>query len=137
MCSKLSFYFNSKDPEFIVNTQNISTKPNNLIQQVFIRTPIYNKCGKKIGYKTSNDLLQQVSSTEYAVRIYNTYFIEGEGTINWEYSFINDKPSVLYPVGIMAESNIVSGTGDFLNLKGNVTLYPTPDGLRQVKIFFK
>jgi hypothetical protein len=37
----------------------------------------------------------------------------------------------------MAESNIVSGTGDFLNLKGNVTLYPTPDGLRNVKIFFK
>jgi len=48
------------------------------------------------------------------VRIYNTYFIEGKGTINWKYSFINDKPNFLYPVGVMAESNIVLGTGIFL-----------------------
>ncbi len=137
MCSKLSFYFKTTDPEFSVTTQNISNKPGNLVQQVFIKCPIYNKHNKQIGYKTSTDVLQQLNSNLYSVRISNTYYIEGEGTINWDYSFLNNVPSVLYPIGVLAESNIISGTGKFLGLNGNVTLLPTSDGLRHVKIFFK
>ena len=58
------------------------TKSNNLIKNVYIRCPIYSKCGQKIGYKTSNDILQQLAPNKYSVRIFNTYHIEGRGTIN-------------------------------------------------------
>ena len=137
MSPKLSFYFKTTDPEFTVQTQTISSKPGNLVQYVFIRCPIYNKCNEQIGYKTSTYTLQQLGPNLYSVRISNTYYINGEGTINWEYSFLNSTPSVLYPINVLAESTIVSGTGEFLGAKGNVTLLPTPDGVRQVKIYFK
>ncbi len=133
----IKFYFDINDKEFISTSQTVPTvKSNNLINNVYIKTPIYNPYGKKIGYKTSNDILQQVSSTEYSVRIFNTYHFDNLGTINWEYSFINSKPNVFYPVGTIAESNIVSGTGDFLGATGKVKLNPTADGKRYVVIKF-
>jgi hypothetical protein len=63
----------------------------NLYNNVYIRTPIYDPDGVKIGYKTSNDILQQVSSTEYSVRIFNTYHFDNLGTINWGIFFYQFK----------------------------------------------
>jgi len=91
----IKFYFDINDKEFISTNQTVPTsKPNNSISNVYIRCPIYSKCGKKIGWKTSNDILQQLSSNQYSVRIFNTYHFEGLGTINWEYSFINSEPII-------------------------------------------
>jgi hypothetical protein len=133
----IKFYFDITDNEFISTSQTVpTTKSNNLINNVYIRSPIYSKCGQKIGYKTSNDILQQLAPNKYSVRISNTYYIEGKGTINWDYSFINDKPNVFYPAGIVAESTIISGTGDFIGASGKVKLTPTPDGKRYVEINF-
>jgi hypothetical protein len=88
----IKFYFDINDKEFISTSQTVPTvKSNNLINNVYIRTPIYDPNGVKIGYKTSNDILQQVSSTEYSVRIYNTYHLENLGTINWEYLLVDIK----------------------------------------------
>ncbi len=53
-----------------------------------------------------------------------------------EYSFINSKPNVFYPEGTIVESNIVSGTGEFLGATGKVKLNPTADGKRYVVIKF-
>ena len=133
----IKFYFDINDKEFISTSQTVPTvKSTNLINNVYIRCPIYNPDGVKIGYKTSNDILQQLSPTKYSVRIFNTYHLDGFGTINWEYAFVNDKPNVYYPVGVVAESTIVSGTGVFNGVSGKVKLNPTADGKRYVVIKF-
>jgi hypothetical protein len=133
----IKFYFDINDKEFISTSQTVpATKPDNLISNVYIRCPIYNKCGKKIGWKTSSDILQQLSSNQYSVRIFNTYHFEGLGTINWEYAFINSQPNVYYVPGVIAESNIISGTGKFIGTTGTVKLNPTDDGKRYVIINF-
>jgi CTP-dependent riboflavin kinase len=88
----------------------------------------------KIGHKVSDDYVQQVSNNEYVVRIYNTYTFNNKGSISWEYVFKNNKPTIYYPVGVVAIGRIVSGTGEFVNIKGYVKLLPTANGLRYVKI---
>jgi hypothetical protein len=35
--------------------------------------------------------------------------ITNKGTISWQYSFVNDTPSIYYPTDILASSNIISG----------------------------
>jgi hypothetical protein len=136
-CStKLSFYFDINDPQFFSKTNVVNPSATNLIEHVFINTPIYNNCGVQIGYKSSDDVLQQIGVNKYIVKINNTYFIEGKGTINWQYSFITDKPSVYYPIGIEAKSTIVSGTGCYIGSQGTVSLMPLVTGRRNVTIKF-
>jgi hypothetical protein len=64
----------------VINIPN--TVPNNLIQHAFVSTPIYNRKGKKIGYKVSDDYIQQLNKDEYLVRIHNTYNITNKGSIS-------------------------------------------------------
>jgi hypothetical protein len=136
MAGYISFSFNINDPEF--NSQTTVVNPNSpyYVAHVFIRTPIYDNVGVKIGYKVSDDYIQQLSPTEYSVRISSTYYIQNQGTINWSYSFINNKPSQFYPVGVLASSNITSTTGTFFGKTGAVALMPNQDGSRNVTIAF-
>jgi len=137
MYKKIEFTFSTKDPEFktfVVNVENPVS--NNLIQHAFVSTPIYDKYNKKIGYKVSDDYIQQVSVDKYLIRIQNTYYIEGCGTISWNYSFLNTTSSYYYPLGTTAKSNIISTTGKFLGKTGFVSLKPYEDGTRKVKIYF-
>jgi hypothetical protein len=133
---KLSFYFDINDSQFFSKTAVVNASPTNLVQHVFINTPIYNNCGVQIGYKSSDDVLQQIGVNKYLVKINNTYFIDGKGTINWQYAFITDKPSVYYPIGIEAKSTIISGTGCYIGSEGTVSLMPLVTGRRNVTIKF-
>jgi len=138
MSQYLNFYLSIKDPEFKSSSVEIPNDvPNNYISRIFISTPIYDSEFKqKIGYKVSNDYIQQVSENEYIVTIYSTYYIYGQGTISWQYSFLNDKPSYYYPVGILAVSNITSTTGTYYGKTGVVSLTAYEDGKRDVTVGF-
>ncbi len=131
----LNFFFSAKDPQFKTKTVVVEDKENNYISHVFVRCPLYNNKKEKIGYKVSDDYVQQVSPNKYLVRLNNTYYFN-RGTISWQYVFMNDKPEVYYPVGIPAVSNIISATGTYYGKTGTVTLIPTADGLRTVNITF-
>ncbi len=136
MAQILSFNFSVKDPEFKTWANEVKNPiPNNFIEHAFISTPIYDDFGVKIGYKVSDDYVQQVSENEYMVRISNTYYIQNKGTISWNYAFLNDKPSYFYPIGV-AKSNITSTTGEYLGRTGAVILEPFADGLRKVQVVF-
>ena len=135
-CSKLSFYFDINDPKFFSKTVIVNQSATNLIQHVFITTPIYDNNGVQIGYKSSEDVLQQIGVNKYIVKINNTYFIDGKGTINWQYAFVTDKPSVFYPLGIEAKSTIISGTVNYIGAQGTVSLIPLITGRRNVTIKF-
>ena len=106
------------------------------VAHAFVSTPIYDNFNIEIGYKCSDDYIQQVSEDKYLVRINNTYYINGKGSINWQYSFLNDTPSYFYPIGVLASSNITSTTGDYFGKSGAVALLPTEDGKRSVTIGF-
>jgi hypothetical protein len=134
MSSYLSFYFNVKDPKF----DSFTTVPRNspYIAHAFINAPIYDQFGIQIGTKVSDDYIQQVDVAKYVVRISSTYVINGKGTITWQYSFEHSTPDFYYPIGVLANSNIVSTTGDYYGKTGVVSLNPTPDGKRTVTIGF-
>jgi hypothetical protein len=131
----LNFYFSSKDPKFISKNVVVEAASPNYISHAFVRCPIYNLKGEKIGYKVSDDYVQQVSHNKYVVRLNNTYTFK-DGTISWQYVFENDKPEIFYPVGIPAISNIISTTGSYYGKTGTVTLIPLADGKRNVNISF-
>lgn len=131
----IKFYWDSNDSEFVLTSDNVSNiKPNNLISNVYIRSPIYNKCNQKVGYIVSNSVIQQLSVNQFSVRINQTFYLEGEGTITWDYSFINSKFNVLYLLDDIPESTIVSGTGKFVGAKGLIKIIPKPDGKRLVTV---
>jgi len=136
----VKFFFDKNDPEFISNTVVLDDTPGNYISHVFIKCPIYKKysCGdsKQIGYKVSDNYVQQVDTDKYLIRINSTYYFNNGGTVSWQYSFLNDVPEVYYPLNEMVTSNIISTTGCYLGKKGYVNLIPTEDGLRKVKIVF-
>ena len=131
----LNFYFTTQDPKFITNTVILSTS-DNYISHVFVKTPIYDFTDKKIGYKISDDYVRQVEIDKFIVELNNTYYIEGKGTITWQYFFENDKPTVFYPVNQLAVSNIISSTGEYFGESGTVSLFPKPDGSRIVNVTF-
>ena len=132
---EIKFFFNIHDPEFYSKPIIVDTTPGKYISHVFIRCPIYDRrTNKKIGYKVSDDYLQQLGPDKYSVRISNTYYFKNGGTISWSYAFINNVPEVYYPVGKVAESNVINTTGYYLGKKGHVKLLPTADGLRKVNI---
>ncbi len=135
MCSKLSFYFNKNDPEF--KSTEIVAQASPYIGHWFITTPIYDSKNKVIGYKATDDYIQEVGTNQYLVRYLNTYFINGKGTISWQYATVNDQPNPFYPLGVTAKARITSATGDYVNASGCVKLTPKADGQRDVVISYK
>jgi hypothetical protein len=137
----LKFFFDKNDPEFVSETIVVDNTPEKYISHVFIKCPIYKKynCGimRKIGYKVADDYVQQVGINKYLVRINSTYYFDNAGTVSWQYSFLNNVPEVYYPLNKIAQSNIICTTGCYLGKTGYVSLLPTEDGLRKVKILFK
>jgi len=131
----LSFYFTTKDTNFKINTIVVQDIPR-YISHSFVETPIYDFTDTKIGYKVSDDYIQQVDKNKYIVRLNNTYYIEGKGSISWLYIFENNLPKIYYPDNVELSSTIISGTGDYFDKTGTVTLFPKPDGYRLVTISF-
>ena len=93
-CKKIAFKFSTKDPNF--TSQNVVVNPSNTnyISHAFVRCPIYNSKNKVMGYKVSDDYVQQVGTNKYVVRLNNTYtFLSNNksvGSISWQYVFEND-----------------------------------------------
>jgi len=136
MADYLNFTFNINDPKFRTTTTVVNDSPTNYVSHTFIQTPIYNSSNIEIGYKASDDYIQQVDVNKYMIRINNTYYIDEQGTISWSYNFINNVPSVYYPAGALAASNITSTTGNYFGKKGIVALLPSENGYRNVTIVF-
>lgn len=135
MCSKLSFHFNRNDPNFKSSEIVVQKEP--YIGHWFITTPIYDDNNVEIGYKATDDYIQQVGEKKYLVRYNNTYYINGKGTISWEYASISDLPNPYYPLGIVAKARITSATGEYVNVRGCVSLTPQSDGKRDVVVSYK
>jgi hypothetical protein len=137
-CKKIAFKFSTKDPNF--TSQNVVVNPSNTnyISHAFVRCPIYNSKNKVMGYKVSDDYVQQVGTNKYVVRLNNTYtFLSNNksvGSISWQYVFENTTNSIYYPPNVPAKSTVISGTGIFANAKGKVTLIPKENGDRFVYI---
>ena len=89
-----------------------------------------------IGYKVSDDYVQQVAENKYIIRLNNTYYLEGRGSVSWQHVFENDKNTVFYSVDVSAASNIISTTGEFYGNTGVVSLFPKKDGTRVVNVTF-
>lgn len=122
--------------DIISTIQNVSIAIDNKIQNVYLKSPLYNKCGVQVGNFCSNALIQQISSNNFMVRINSTYSLNGLGTINWQYNYIRADILTSFPVGMLIEGTIVSGTGKFLGARGKVKINPTADGTRYVVIKF-
>jgi hypothetical protein len=133
----LNFYFTTKDPEFTTVTTVVpSSLPDNYISHVFVKAPLYDFTDTLIGYKATDDYVQQVAPNKYIVRLNNTYYLEGKGSISWQYVFENNTNTVFYPVNKVACSNIIAATGDYYGKTGFVSLFPKPDGSRVINITF-
>jgi hypothetical protein len=132
----LDFYFTTKDPEFSTVTTVVPSTPGNYVSHVFVKAPLYDFTDTRIGYKVTDDYVQQIGINKYIVRLNNTYYIEGKGSISWQYVFENDNKNVYYPVNQLVTSNIISTTGDYYGKKGFVSLFPKPDGSRIVNVTF-
>ena len=136
MSSYLKFYFDKNDPAFFTKTAVINDSPTNFVSHVFITAPIYDTFGVKIGYKVSDDTIQQIGVNRYSVRIASTYFFDGNGTVSWNYAFINDKPNPFYHPNEINASNIVSTTGSYFGKTGAVSLTALENGRRNVVVGF-
>ena len=136
----LKFKFSKNDDEFTSTNVTIDNSTTNNISHAFVKVPIYSLKNKKIGYKVSDDIVQQVGENKYVVTLNNTYAFTSKGvyvgSISWKYAFINTSNNIFYPVDIPAKSSIISGTGVFSNAKGKVTLIAKPNGDRFVDIKF-
>jgi hypothetical protein len=138
----LKFFFSVNDPKFTSKSTVVDYSNTNYISHVFVRCPIYSSSSKKqIGYKVSDDYIQQVAENTYIVRLNNTYTFynkkkEPVGSISWQYVFTNTKPEIYYPIDVLASSTIISGTGIFKKATGVVNLLPKGDGRRLVVIKF-
>jgi hypothetical protein len=137
---QLVFKFSKNDPNFISTNVTVNDSTTNDIQHVFVRAPLYSLKNKQIGYKVSDDYVQQVGTEKYVIRLNNTYvfYCKGVeiGSISWQYVFVNKTNSVYYPENVANKSTIISGTGKFVNAKGTVTLVAKPNGDRIVTIKF-
>ena len=136
MSQYLNFHFNIHDPEATSKTLIVNDSTTEYIAHSFITVPIYDNFDVKIGYKVSDDYIQQVSENKYAVRINATYFFTNGGTISWQYSFLNDKPTYYYPLNVANASNIISTTGEYFGKTGIVSLMAYEGGRRDVTIGF-
>lgn len=137
----LNFYFTTQDPLFATTTVVVQETPN-YISHSFVKTPIYDYSGTRIGYKVSDDYVQQVDTNKYIVRLNNTYYFDnngtnGTGSISWIYTFFSTTNQIYYPVNIAANTRIVSTTGDFYGKNGSISLIPLPNGMRNVTVTFQ
>ena len=135
MCSKLAFYFNRIDPNYEIKEVIIQANP--YIGNWLNTTPLYDDNNIKIGYSSSNSYVQEDSDGKYLVRHFITCFINGKGSISWQYSTVNDKPNPYYPLGVTVKARITSGTGDYVRSNGYINIIPTVDGNRKVVISYK
>jgi hypothetical protein len=140
MC-ELKFFFNKNDKTFTTVTTVVDDSKTNYIAHAFVKCPIYDNSKKQIGYKVSDDYVQQVSENKYIVRLNNTYLFYDKdnkttGTISWQYVFLNTKPDIYYPVDVPASSTIICGTGIYKGKEGSVRLLPKSNGRRNVTIKF-
>jgi len=71
------------------------------------------------------------------VRHFTTYYIDGKGSISWQYANLNDQPNAYYLLGVTAKARITSGTDDYVNSNGCVKLTPKVDGRRDIVISYK
>lgn len=138
MSLPLNFYFTTQDPNFVAQPMVVDTTPGKYISHVFVRAPLYSFDNNPvpIGYKVTDDYVQQVAENKYIIRLNNTYYLEGRGSISWQYVFENDIPAVYYPVNQLTASNIISTTGEFFGKSGTVSLFPKEDGSRLVNVTF-
>ena len=132
----LNFYFTTKDPEFSTITTVVPAPAGNYISHVFVRAPLYDFTDQRIGYKVTDDYVQQVAENKYIVRLNNTYHFDDKGSVSWQYVFENDKNTVFYQVNQVVASNIIATTGAFYGKTGNVSLFPKADGTRVVNVTF-
>jgi len=136
MSEYLQFYFNLHDPEAFSKTLVVNESDTEYIAHAFIKVPIYDNFDIKIGYKVSDDYIQQLGPNVYSVRINSTYHFLNGGSISWQFSFLNDKPNYYYPLIVSNASNIVSATGKYFGKNGAVSLIALEDGRRDVTIGF-
>ena len=136
MSSYLKFYFDKNDPQFFTKTAVINDSPDNFVSHVFITAPIYDDFGIKIGTKVSDDIIQQIGKNQYSIRIMSTYYFEGNGTVSWNYAFVNSRPDPYYPLNEVHASNTVSTTGKYFGKNGAVSLTALANGRRDVVIGF-
>jgi hypothetical protein len=136
MSSYLNFYFDKNDPNFFTKTTIINDSSENFVSHVFITSPIYDTFGIKIGYKVSDDIIQQIGKDQYSVKISSTYYFDGNGTITWNYAFVNSRPDPYYPLNEVHASNIVSTTGKYFGKTGAVSLTALANGRRDVVVGF-
>jgi len=136
MSNYLKFYFNIKDPEAKKYTTVVNDSLTNYVSHSFISLPIYDIYNVKIGYKVSDDYIQQLNNNQYSVRINSTYHFFNNSSISWQYSFINNAPNYYYPLNIINASNIISTTGEYFGKTGVVSLIANENGTRDVTIGF-
>ena len=136
MIAPLSFVFSTKDPNF-TSSNIVVSEDYPYISHAFVQTVIYDEAtGEQIGYKVSDDYVQQVSPELYVVRLSNTYTLTGRGTLTWNYTFTSNTNSYFYPTNQQVYSTITSGTGEFYGTSGTVRLFPSSDGSRSVQVIF-
>jgi hypothetical protein len=136
----LKFKFNKNDPDFISTNVVVNNSSVNNIMHDFVRCPIYSLRNRQIGYKVSDDYVQQVDTDKFVVRLNNTYTFMSKGSelgsISWQGVFTNTTNSNFYPINVPIKSAIISGTGVFANATGSVTLIAKSNGDRFVNIKF-
>jgi len=135
MCSKLSFYFNKNDPELKATELIVQASP--YVAHWFITAPIYDNNENMIGYEENDAYVQEVAIDKYLVRYVTTYFINGKGTISWQYATVNNQPNHFYPLGIILKARITSATGEYVNANGCIKLIARINGRRDVDISYK
>tara|TARA_B110000037_G_scaffold182022_1_gene209472 strand:+ start:234 stop:617 length:384 start_codon:yes stop_codon:yes gene_type:complete len=113
----------------------ISNEP--YIAQSFLQIPLYDNFNVKIGYEATDSYVQQVGENEYSVRVKTTYnFINGNSSINWQYNFLSNTESIIYPSDIPIASNIISTTGVYFGKTGVISIKAYDSGLREVTVGF-
>jgi hypothetical protein len=136
MSKYLSFHFNLNDPEAKSETIILNPSEINYLAHAFIKVPIYDDYDVKIGYKVSDDYIQQLSNNLYSVRINSTYHFLNGSSISWQYCFLNNKPNYFYPLNVINASNIIATTGEYFGKTGVVSLIASENGKRDITIGF-
>jgi hypothetical protein len=136
MSQYLQFHFNIKDPLAKSLTVVVNDSPTNYIAQSFLQIPIYDNFDVQIGYKVSDDYIQQLDENLYSIRINSTYHFLNGGSISWQFVFTNTIPSYYYPLNVNNASNIIATTGEYFGKTGAVSLVAHSDGRRDVTIGF-
>lgn len=136
MSQYLNFKFNINDPAAKTDVIVVNPSETDYIVHAFLSIPIYDEFDVKIGYKVSDDYIQQLAENMYSVRINSTYHFFNGGSISWQYCFINNKPNYFYPLNVANASNIIATTGKYFGKTGAVSLKAFEDGRREVTIGF-